>query len=255
MIRVYKSNYVRYFPEEWRWSLKDTDEDLKLYRKYRMRRSGPLYKDNDKYPFFDSIEKDANQFGFSRVEFTDIFGMHWVGEKGFHHYVGDPDYDQHLYYWDEEDEMMAVSDEYTQKNIPEGFAKIGNYSYYDIINIVDLKYHWFLENHLFKDSSVMVSYDPAVKLLEDRWEESYPEDADIENIYGEIVDLAIALMDFGKTYLYRKLCEEVDVHLLALKDSPKSDEREFWPGKSADEYFKDLKCMRTNTNDSKSCSL
>ena len=245
MIRQYHSDYVRYFPEEWRWALRNTDEDRELFRKYRMRCSGPFYKDNDKYPFFDSIEKDANQFGFRRVVFTDIFGMHWEGEKGCHHYVGEPDYEQHLYYWDEEYEQMDVSDEYTQKNLPEGFAKIGSYNYYDIKNIVDLKYHWILENHLFKDSHVTVSYDANIKLLEEKWDESYPEHADIMRIY-DIVDFALALIDFGKNALYQKLCEEVDVHLLALRDSPHSDERSFWPGKSADEYFKEMQCMRSN---------
>ena len=74
MIRQYRSDYIDYFPEEWTWSLKNTKEDRDMYRRYRMRHSKPWYKDNDKLPFFDSIEKDANQFGFERVEFVDVFG-------------------------------------------------------------------------------------------------------------------------------------------------------------------------------------
>ena len=243
MIRHYRSDYLDYFPEEWTWSLKNTKEDRKLYRRYRMRHSNPWYKDNDKLPFFDSIEKDANQFGFDRVEFVDIFGIHWEGEKGCHHYVGEPDFEQHLYYWDDEEKKMLVSDLYTQSNLPVGFARIGENTYYDVINIVNLKYHWILENHLFKDSHVTVSYDQNVILLDDEWDEKYPKGADIETIF-DITDFAIALMDFNKDALYQKLCEEVDVHLLALRDSPHSDERAFWPGKTADEYFRELKKYR-----------
>jgi hypothetical protein len=162
-IRRYFNDYYKWFPEKWSWKLKDIEGNSQKYMKYRARKCS-AYKDNDLYPFFDSIEKDANQFDMKNVEFTDIFGIVWCGKKGIHRSVGDADYDQHLYYIPNEDEYyeegeVEVSDEWTQNKLPEGFDKNGCYDYIDIKNIKNLEYHWILENHLFKDSSVTITYD------------------------------------------------------------------------------------------------
>ena len=102
-IRRYFQDYAKYFPEEWEWNLSEDADSRERYMRCRARK-GSLYHDADKTPFFDSIEKDANQFGLIKVEFIDFFGIKWKGEKGRFRYVGDADYDQHLYYVDPEEE-------------------------------------------------------------------------------------------------------------------------------------------------------
>lgn len=242
-IRKYYTDYVAYFPDEWRWNLKQTDENMELYRRFRMRHMQSPCRDMDKLPSFDSVEKDARQFRLTSAEVVDFFGIHWIGKKGVSHYVGEPDYEQHLYYYDAEFEESVVDYDYTQKNPPEGFAKIGSYDYVDIVNIVDLKYHWILENHLFKDSHITVSYDPKVELHDNEWRHDYPQDADIERIW-DITDFAVALLEFGKQELYAKLCQEVDAHFIALRDAHREEERAFWPKKTADEYFREAKAYK-----------
>lgn len=239
-IRRYFNDYYKWFPEKWSWKLKDIEGNSQKYMKYRARKCS-AYKDNDLYPFFDSIEKDANQFDMKNVEFTDIFGIVWCGKKGIHRSVGDADYDQHLYYIPNEDEYyeegeVEVSDEWTQNKLPEGFDKNGCYDYIDIKNIKNLEYHWILENHLFKDSSVTITYDDT-ELKKDKRSYDYKNNKEIYEVYS-IIDLAISLIKFNKTELYDKLCKEVDKHFLALKNSKHNDEIAFWPKMTADEYFK-----------------
>ena len=61
-IKLYFQDYVKWFPEEWKWDLVNDDQNRELYMRFRARKSSG-HADNDLHPFFDSIEKDANQFG------------------------------------------------------------------------------------------------------------------------------------------------------------------------------------------------
>ena len=95
-IRRYYNNYVKYFPEKWEWrpyvgSIEEQTEWNKIYMATRARRSNSFYKNSDlNPPDFYSLERDAEQFGLHEYEFTDTFGLKWVGHKGTHKYVGAP---------------------------------------------------------------------------------------------------------------------------------------------------------------------
>ena len=245
-IKLYFQDYIKWFPEEWKWDLADDEDNRKLYMRFRARKSSG-HTDNDLHPFFDSIEKDANQFGREHVEFTDIFGIRWKGEKGRHRYVGDADYDQHMYYWpnkDDEDydgeDTAAVSDEVTASEVPEGYAEInhrGVKQYILMEDVVDVKYTFIVENHLFKDSHVILSYKDPIK-DSNEWGD---EDENIVRVW-DIYGVADALKKF-KPDLYEKFLADVDRHFKALQESDREEEKEFAPtdkdGKflTAREYF------------------
>ena len=74
-IRRYFNDYFKWFPEKWSWKLKDIEGNSQKYMKYRARKCS-AYKDNDLYPFFDSIEKDANQFDMKNVELAYAITVH-----------------------------------------------------------------------------------------------------------------------------------------------------------------------------------
>ena len=88
VIREYVNDYVEYFPERWRWSLKNSIDQNDRYLATRARRSKNIYQNNDLLPDFYSIERDAARFGLSSIEWTDFFGLTWEGKKGIHAYVG-----------------------------------------------------------------------------------------------------------------------------------------------------------------------
>jgi len=243
MIKDYFQDYVKWFPEEWEWELADGNDNRELYMRFRARKCSH-YRDCDKTPYFDSIEKDANQFGRSHVEFTDIFGIRWVGRKGRHRYVGDADYEQHMYYWDDEncEDDVCISDDVTASKVPDGYAELSHrgvkhYIYMD--GVVDIEYRYIVENHLFKDSCVVLSYkDPITKA--DEWSDS----DDIVRVW-DIYGMASALKQF-KPELYKKFLKEVDEHFEALQKSDRDEERAFAPtGKdgryqTASEYFDEV---------------
>jgi hypothetical protein len=102
-IHEYVDDYIKYFPERWQWSLKDSEEQKTLYMRTRARRSDRYGSDKDLLPDFYSIERDANQFEFTRVEWTDFFGLVWEGRKGLNARVGAPNYQGNLYYYDSDD--------------------------------------------------------------------------------------------------------------------------------------------------------
>ena len=105
IIREYVDDYIKYYPEKWRWSLKNDCEQSKRYLQTRARKSKGLYStNNDLLPEFYSIEKDVAQFELSHVEWTDFFGLIWEGEKGIHAMAGAPNYEGNLYYYEEEDD-------------------------------------------------------------------------------------------------------------------------------------------------------
>ena len=91
-IHEYMSAYPYYDANKWEWSIENPSKDNELYMRYRARKS-VKYKNMDKLPFFDSIEKDADQFGMHSCTFTDIFGITWKGKKGCHMVSDDPDYE------------------------------------------------------------------------------------------------------------------------------------------------------------------
>ena len=248
-IRRYFQDYVKWFPEEWRWELANDKKSRELYMKHRARKSS-MYRDNDKGPYFDSIEKDANQFDLSHVEFTDFFGIKWCGDKGVHRYVGDADYDGHMYYWDpdseegDEDDTPLVSDTVTSSEVPEGYAEVdhrGVKEYIDIADAVDVAYKYIVENHLFKDSYVVISYRDPIPEKKEIWTDVWNESEGLIPVW-DIHGVAKALKQF-KPELYEKFLKTVDEHFKALQNSEREDEREFAPtdkdGKylGAREYF------------------
>ena len=145
----------------------------------RARRSNSIYKNNDlNPPDFYSLERDAEQFGLHEYEFTDTFGLKWIGHKGTHKYVGAPDYEGHLYYdsIDCEDEA-EISEIYSEfENPPESdvyqlFEGASRNEWIDIKNLVAATYHYVVENHLFKDTYIDLFYEDGH--LERIYEEYY----------------------------------------------------------------------------------
>lgn len=69
IIREYVDDYIEYYPERWRWELKNSPEQNDLYMKTRARRSSrhDYYENNDLLPDFYSIERDAAQFELDHV--------------------------------------------------------------------------------------------------------------------------------------------------------------------------------------------
>ena len=99
-IREYVDDYTKYYPEKWRWSLKNDPDQHDLYMRTRARRNSK-YMDGtnaDLLPDFYSIERDAAQFELERIEWTDFFGLVSEGKKGVIVYVGAPNYQGNLYY-------------------------------------------------------------------------------------------------------------------------------------------------------------
>ena len=118
-IRKYYDSYVKYFPEKWEWrpyvgTPEEQTEWNEIYLATRARKSKSLYKNDDlNPPDFYSLERDAEQFGLDRYEFTDTFGLKWDGRKGVYKLVGAPDYEGHLYYdssTGEDGEDVEISD-------------------------------------------------------------------------------------------------------------------------------------------------
>lgn len=241
-IRRYFQDYAKYFHDEWEWSLSEDKESRENYMRFRARK-GSLYSDKDMTPFFDSIERDANRFRLSRIEFTDFFGIRWVGEKGRFRYVGDADYEQHLYYADpdegDDEDAICISTDYTVSDPPKGFAEVerrGVKEFVDVANAIDIRYNYIVENHLFKDSCVVLSYDKQI--AED---DRYGDKCESETTY-DIIGIAKALKDM-RPDLYKRLLASVQEHFEALQKSDRAEEREYAPVdddgkfKTAEQYF------------------
>ena len=154
VIREYVDDYVKFYPEKWRWHLKNDTEQNDLYLRTRARRSKDHYRNNDLLPDFYSIERDAAQFGLRSVEWTDFFGLIWQGEKGIHTYAGAPDYRGSLYYYSYDDEYeepgFRVSSEYdAYKHQPpkEIYTRVnqqGVIHWIDTVNVVDVRYKYIM---------------------------------------------------------------------------------------------------------------
>lgn len=221
-IHEYMSAYPYYDDSKWRWSIENPNKDNDLYIRYRARKD-KNNRNMDKVPFFDSIEKDANQFGMRSCTFTDIFGITWKGERGCHMVSDDPDYEQHLYYYDWGTDTYLVSDEYTQSSPPHDFVKLQNpnwNSWVDVMGIKSIEYKWVKDNnHLFKDSVFYVKYDDGDK-------------ASFYDVLGVMHGLKCKRPD-----LYELMLVEIDKHFENLRDNERAEVREFWPGVCAREFF------------------
>lgn len=240
-VRLYFQDYCKWFPEEWRWEFAD-EESRKLYMKFRARK-GSMYRDVDKMPFFESIERDANQFNFRCARFTDIFGIRWNGTKGNRRYVGDADYEQHMYYYDvddtgddELDDDIRVSECVTATTMPDGYARLNHYGvleFVDVADVVDMNYTYVMESHLFKDSSVILSYKGPLDGTEEF--SDYRNVLRVWDIYG----IAAGLKEF-KPDLYGKFLSQVDEHFQRLQHSDREEEREFAPSEGEGKNFRYL---------------
>ncbi len=235
MIREYVDDYVKFFPEKWSWSLKNSREQNELYRRTRARRSGYRGENNDLLPDFYSIERDADQFDFSQIEWTDFFGLVWEGKKGVLARVGAPNYQGNLYYYKDNDSFdearYFVSDEYDAYNnqpSPEVYTRVswnGINHWIDTANTCSVKYKYIVNNHLFKDTYVEMTYG----------------DGESIRIYDDYEHLINNLFKQGKKKLVDIIFKSMNEHFLKLRDSDREDERAFYPGITAEEMFlKDL---------------
>ena len=230
-VREYVDDYVKYYPERWQWRLKNSHEQNELYMSTRARRSKDIYQNNDSLPDFYSIERDAAQFGFSSAEWTDFFGLIWEGKKGVHAYAGAPDYKGSLYYYVSDDEydepgyrISDYYDAYTNQPPSEIYTHIksrGISRWIDTKNVVDIRYSYIVENHLFKDTHIDLIYKDKEKVT----------------VYSDYDDLIHGLVRQGKKTLVKTVFNSMNEHFNRLRDSEKEEERRFYPGKSAEEMF------------------
>lgn len=230
VIREYVDDYIKYFPERWRWSIKNSVEQHELYMSTRARRCKNNYSNCDLLPDFNSIERDAAQFGFCKVEWTDFFGIVWEGEKGVRAYTGAPDYEGSLYYYSDDEcyeSEYCVSEQfnaYEHQPPADTYTRInqrGVNHWIDTKNVVDIKYSYIVENHLFKDTHIDLFYDDGEKLT----------------VYSEYTELINGLLRHGKELLVKKIFITMNEHFIKLRDSDREEEREFYPGKTAEEMF------------------
>ena len=233
IIREYVSDYIKWYPERWRWSLENSDEQCQRYRETRARRSDDIYRDNDLKPDFYSIERDAEQFGLRYVKWTDFFGLNWIGEKGVRAYAGAPNYEGNLYYYCPEEDDSYDGDGYciswdydAYKNQPpeDTYTKIverGVSCWVDTAHVSTIKYHYFVDNHLFKDTYIVLKYRDGEEL----------------RIYSDYENLIRGLRRHGKDKLIRSLFRTMNEHFIKLRDSEREEVREFYPGETAEEMF------------------
>ena len=231
VIREYVDDYVKYFPERWKWRLKNTHEQSELFFATRARRNKDIHQNCDLLPDFYSIERDAAQFGLRSVEWTDFFGLTWVGEKGVHAYVGAPNYTGSLYYYDPDDEydepgyrISECYDAYEYQPPRDTYTRItwcGVNRWIDTKNVVDIEYSYIVGNHLFKDTQIVLIYKDGEKLT----------------VYDEYSDLINGLIKNGKKSLVKKVFKTMNEHFNKLRDSKSAEERKFYPGMTAEEMF------------------
>ena len=232
MIREYFEDHIKYFPDRWRWELKNSNEQNELYLRTRARRSKDFSGRNyDLLPNFLSIEQDANQFEFKNVEWTDFFGLVWKGKKGINAYVGAPDYKGSLYYCHHDEEYdereVCISSEYdAYDNQPpiDIYTRIkrrGINHWIDTANVVDISYKYIVNNHLFKDTHIDLMY----------------EEKEYITVYSDYQELIDGLIKHGKKDLVNKIFLSMNEHFNKLRDSDDENEREFYPGKTAEEMF------------------
>ena len=153
------------------------------------------------------------------------------GRKGVHAYVGAPDYKGSLYYYisdgENEEPGYRVSDNYdAYEHQPplEIYTRItsrGVNRWIDTKNVVDVRYSYVIENHLFKDTHIDLIYKDGEKLT----------------VYSEYTDLINGLLRHSKKLLVKKVFTTMNEHFTKLRDSEREEERKFYPGKTAEEMF------------------
>lgn len=211
-IHRFQTDYIEYNPFKWRWEIINEKTNIEKYEKFRARYS-PAHTSADIWPDFLSIEKDADNLRMSRVEWTDICGIRWYGEKGINTFAGTPDGIGSLYYMtcDEDGEMrMNVSDEYaTLGKLPPvseyfSYTTRGITHYVDYKDIAGVEYQYVVNNHIFKDTSIVINY----------------KDGDTERIFDAAYDEFIkVLKDHNETDLLDKIFAEMDVHFDKMRKS------------------------------------
>ncbi len=231
IVREYVDDYIKYYPERWRWELKKSNDQAELYMSTRARRCKEVNKNNDLLPDFYSIERDAAQFELSHIEWTDFLGLTWIGKKGLHAYVGAPDYKGSLYYYcsdeDYEESGYCISETYdAYKHHPpiDIYTKIserGTNRWIDTTNVVDIRYRYIINNHLFKDTSIDLVYREGDELT----------------VYSDYQNLINGLLEHGKEELVRSLFKTMNEHFIKLRESEREEVRAFYPGKTAEEMF------------------
>ena len=231
VIREYVDDYIKYYPEKWRWRLKNSPDQNDLYLSTRARRSKTPYRNEDLLPDFYSIEHDADQFNLCRVEWTDFFGLVWEGEKGIHAYAGAPNYRGSLYYYNYDEEYddpgYCVSEEYDayeHKPPEDTFTMVthrGITHWIDTVHVVDVRYNYIVDNHLFKDTSIDLIY----------------EDEEVITVFSEYSGLIAGLLRQEKRELVDKIFKTMNEHFIKLRDSDREENREFYPGITAEEMF------------------
>lgn len=233
-IREYVDDYTKYYPEKWRWSLKNDLDQHDLYMRTRARRSSKYIdgKNHDLLPDFYSIERDAAQFELDHIVWTDFFGLVWEGEKGIISYAGAPNYQGNLYYYNPDsdwadEEGYCISEEYDAfGNQPPSdvYTKIesrGVERWVDTANVKEAKYKYIVDNHLFKDTYIEFWYENDERFI-------------VNGNYKEIID---AFMKHGKDDLVKNIFKSMNEHFIKLRDSKREEIREFYPGKTAEEMF------------------
>lgn len=230
-IRKYMEDYIKYYPDKWRWELKNTPDQSDLYLRTRARKSKD-YSNCDLLPDFYSIEKDAAQFGRSHVVWTDFFGLIWEGKKGMRAYAGAPDYEGSLYYENPDSDFAnedgyCISDEYNSYNNqpPEDiYTKVsvrGVANWIDTANVTAAKYSYIVNNHLFKDTHIELSYEDGESLWV--W-------TDYEKVISDLVK-------HGKEEIVDPIMKSMNEHFIKLRDSDREEVRAFYPDKTAEEMF------------------
>ena len=67
-IREYFDDYIKYYPERWRWSLKNSDEQSERYLQTRARRSAGFYgQDKDLKPDFYSKDNVKTNYDKNQI--------------------------------------------------------------------------------------------------------------------------------------------------------------------------------------------
>lgn len=214
--------------------MKNDPDQHDLYMRTRARRSSK-YMDGtnaDLLLDFYSTERDAAQFELELIEWTDFFGLVWEGKKGVIAYVGAPNYQGNLYYYDPDgfcaDETgHCVSEEYDAfNNQPPSdvYTRIeyrGVKRWVDTANVKEAEYKYIVNNHLFKDTHIELRYENGEHLL-------------VHSEYKSIID---AFMKHGKEALIQDVFKSMNEHFIKLRDSERKEIREFYPGKTAEEMF------------------
>lgn len=237
-VREYVDDYIKYYPERWRWNLKNSNDQANLYMSTRARRCKEINQNNDLLPDFYSIERDAAQFELSHVEWTDFFGLTWEGKKGILGYAGAPNYKGSLYYYNPDDDYgepgYCTSEEYdAYSQLPpiDIYTRInvrGINRWVDTANVVDIRYKYIVNNHLFKDTHIELVYREGDELT----------------VFSDYENLINGLLEHGKKDLVKIVFETMNEHFIKLRDSEREEVRALYPGKTAEEMFLENLCVK-----------